>query len=371
MKRIKKIIVLSVLLSYCISGAAQQQEIDSATFCRLVDYVNCKYTEAYIDAYIKNKPARNDVKKYNKNIKPELRKCTIEKPIKFEEFSQLLKNNEWTTTENTLSIKINEKKQKFAEFSRSDLNGRIKILIELDNVNASIISEAVKATVKTTVEQELQKLQKFLTPENTQGTTTTSDTTSPPPHQEDWKFWIIIAGIILSIVIHIIVFGWLLKYEKKQDYEKSDDKLLEHLKKIERKLQMVEEELQQLKNLPQTDSKQPIINVSQDVPENIPVVEFNVKYLKMKSGDYLSQESDSQENCKFKLFDINGDTAKFEFCGNEQDAIANKNATFDTVCEDSNYVANATHIENLEPGEVRRQPDGKWKVIKKAKIKFV
>jgi len=96
-----------------------------------------------------------------------------------------------------------------------------------------------------------------------------------------------------------------------------------------------------------------------------------VKYLKMKSGIYLSQESYSQLNSKFKIFDIQGNTAKFEFCGNELEAIANREAFFDNVCDDSNYSPTAKQIVNEQHGVVELQGDGKWKVITKATIKFV
>ena len=96
-----------------------------------------------------------------------------------------------------------------------------------------------------------------------------------------------------------------------------------------------------------------------------------VKYLKMKSGIYLSQESYSQLNSKFKIFDIQCNTAKFEFCGNELEAIANREAFFDNVCDDSNYSPNAKQVVNEQYGVVELQGDGKWKVITKATIKFV
>jgi hypothetical protein len=242
--------------------------------------------------------------------------------------------------------------------------------------NKSIVSklEAVKAKAK--IEPELRKV---LTPKEPPKPPEEPESPSPQKDYFNWKLWlIIIAGIMIAI--NGVIFGrlsqqirWLsrrisklagkLNYgdieggfnQLQQDYRRC----IEELKK---KLQTVEDELQQLKNLIQTTGVPPKIEK--------PVVKSNVIYLKTKSGDYLYHESDNQENSKFKLFDINGDKAKFEFCGNEQSAIDNKNSIFDNVCEYSNYSSGVTHITNIEPGEVYRQHDGRWKVIKKAKIKF-
>jgi hypothetical protein len=95
------------------------------------------------------------------------------------------------------------------------------------------------------------------------------------------------------------------------------------------------------------------------------------KFLKMKSGVYLSQESPTANNSKYKIFDMQGNSAKFEFCGNEREAIANREAFFDNVCDDSNYSIDAKRVINEQPGMVELQNDGKWKVIIKAKIKFL
>ena len=95
-----------------------------------------------------------------------------------------------------------------------------------------------------------------------------------------------------------------------------------------------------------------------------------VKYLKYKSGVYLSHELSNSTDSNYKIFDIHGNYAKFEFCGNEQEAIADKDAFFDSVCDDSNFSSNVNQVINVEPGAVELQGDGRWKVTKKATIKF-
>ena len=78
----------------------------------------------------------------------------------------------------------------------------------------------------------------------------------------------------------------------------------------------------------------------------------------------------SREEADFEIFNIDGDTARFEFCGNETKAISNSDSTFDDICDREGILDGATAINNIVSGEVRRQ-DGKWKVTKKAKIKFL
>ncbi len=95
-----------------------------------------------------------------------------------------------------------------------------------------------------------------------------------------------------------------------------------------------------------------------------------IKYLKQRNGSIFNQISDSIDGCHFQMFDIKTNSAKFKFCGKEDYAINNRNEVFDDVCEVSGSSYNAKRVLHEENGEVSLQ-DGKWNVIKKAKIKFL
>ncbi|MGL5261114.1 MAG: hypothetical protein ACRC9P_01890 [Bacteroides sp.] len=79
--------------------------------------------------------------------------------------------------------------------------------------------------------------------------------------------------------------------------------------------------------------------------------------------------SDSLGNSYFCFFNIENNKAEFEFCGTDiERAIANK-VEIEQACEISNFDSTSTIIENEQSGLVELV-NGKWKVIKKAKIKF-
>lgn len=61
---------------------------------------------------------------------------------------------------------------------------------------------------------------------------------------------------------------------------------------------------------------------------------------------------------------------RFYFVGNDNNAIKNKSAQIDGVCETSGISSTAKRIKTLKWGECERLSDGKWKVTKKTKITF-
>jgi len=101
--------------------------------------------------------------------------------------------------------------------------------------------------------------------------------------------------------------------------------------------------------------------------QKLPVVKYPKAIIQNGFRDDLS---DRQGNNYFKFFDIKDNTASFEYCGIDfEKAKANKD-TLEIVCEISGTSVTAHAIENEQPGSVQFK-DGKWEIIKKAKIKFV
>lgn len=72
----------------------------------------------------------------------------------------------------------------------------------------------------------------------------------------------------------------------------------------------------------------------------------------------------------YKLQMVSDDEAKFEFCGDLSRAMNNFNAVFDDVADYYGSSSAATKCNTIEKGEAKRINDNKWKVVKKAKIKF-
>jgi hypothetical protein len=89
-------------------------------------------------------------------------------------------------------------------------------------------------------------------------------------------------------------------------------------------------------------------------------------YLKSKSGTRFNRTENSPENSFFRIFDISGDKAKFEYFGNDEEAIA-KRIFRDDILEVDGSMEDAEFVNNLEPGELKKDDDG-WIVVKKAGI---
>ena len=198
-------------------------------------------------------------------------------------------------------------------------------------------------------------------------------------------FWTTIIGGVLLLALLIFLIFLLKKMKKTRRRLKEEligmiDKKIyasqtnssggKAIDDLEKRVARLQQDVNAFKNN-NSNTKQSDINRPNSPHHQVNYSNSQAKYLKMKSGIYLSQESDSPANSKYKIFDIQGNTAKFEFCGNEIEAIANREAFFDNVCEDSNYSPNAKQVINEQSGVVELQSDGKWKVITKAIIKFV
>jgi hypothetical protein len=95
-----------------------------------------------------------------------------------------------------------------------------------------------------------------------------------------------------------------------------------------------------------------------------------IGYLKTFQDGVFHSLSKTPENCYFRLFNQNGNTANFEFSGDEQSAIANKDSIKE-VYETSGGSIDATNIKNIEPGFVTLQDNKTWKITQKAKIRFI
>jgi len=80
--------------------------------------------------------------------------------------------------------------------------------------------------------------------------------------------------------------------------------------------------------------------------------------------------SDNQGDSYFKFSNIKGNNANFEYCGTDfEKAKANKD-TLEIVCEISGTSVTAHDLVSETAGVVQFK-DGKWEIIKKARIKFI
>lgn len=108
-----------------------------------------------------------------------------------------------------------------------------------------------------------------------------------------------------------------------------------------------------------------------NMPKQETISKPEEKFLKEKEGILIFKEA-AEENSYYKLFDIKGAKASFQFCGNEEIAIANYDGILKDVFDDEmTYSSRAKQIKNISSGTVEQQPDGKWRIIIPAKINFI
>ncbi len=118
-------------------------------------------------------------------------------------------------------------------------------------------------------------------------------------------------------------------------------------------------------------TKASIPNEETDIPEksNTNRPDTISEFLRHYKSGVLEQVK--EEEAFYEVVYSPGDqVGRFCFVGNDNNAIKNKSAQIDGVCETSGISSTAKHIKTLKWGECERMSDGKWKVTKKTKINF-
>ncbi|MGN0187828.1 MAG: hypothetical protein ACI392_08825 [Paludibacteraceae bacterium] len=154
-------------------------------------------------------------------------------------------------------------------------------------------------------------------------------------------------------------------------------KVQEHLKKLYDSDSELEKRIVSLEKSAAKQKQQTAIVEKKTIPDPQPKIEPvrliiesqepEVIYLKNFRDGILSEckESDAQ----FKVIQKSGTTASFRFCGDVATAIATKDATFADVCELIDWSNSVRSIKTIEDGQIRVYSEGKWSVIKPAKVK--
>lgn len=346
------------------------QSMKKKTFENLVDYVNCRYVVTYIESRKDNPDEKENFDKYERYIKDNVN-CNIDNPLAFEELSELLSENGWAKTDSNLVHIINQNKEKYDE------SLGVKELIALI-VSTDKLSEAFQNKLNNEKLNLSKKIDKYITNE-----------TDPPSDPNAFNFFLILLICIyfLALLSLAIFVGYRTRRNKiivtvlgsqriKNEFAKqnqfeiinagaqTDNKLSSQLFEVDRKLSRLESELEILKNQLKTSNEDIRSGPLAELPKDL-----KVKYLKTAPGGIFNNVFDSPNGCYFKLYEIEGSNAKFEFCGNIEEAIANRSAIFDETSEPFNPPENATQIITRTPG-IATLVDGKWKVKDKAIIKF-
>lgn len=93
-------------------------------------------------------------------------------------------------------------------------------------------------------------------------------------------------------------------------------------------------------------------------------------FLKNFNKGIMKECSKTDAQYELGLIDAHATTGEYIFIGDINSALATKDATFEDICELLNWSMSSKSCTTIEAGKAEKVIDGKWKVIKKAKVKF-
>jgi hypothetical protein len=367
-----KRIIASIGLAILCCAISTAQNINQETFNKLVDYVNCKYVQTYLEQEAAKRPTEPDVKLYKEKIKEKLDKCTPDESLSFDQLSKLLKDNHWGETEERLAQVINRKKGTLGNIDD-------RILEKLVSV------EDLSGVLQKNLMNRKDELYNELKNRDSKTVEAKVPNVDPKRRNRDnyTNFWlwgiIILEGLSLAV---LSVLFWRRSSDERIENRISESRYLRkkwrdnltnindcqnNINTLGNKLYNLERNLNILRS--ELNNNKEKINIGQN-PIQSEQKPQPQRYLKRRSDKVFNQVSDDPDGSFFRLFDQQGNRAKFDFCGNEAEAIANRDAVFDMICETFGVYHSAQHIVTEVPGEVELQ-NNKWVVIRNAGIKFV
>lgn len=198
-------------------------------------------------------------------------------------------------------------------------------------------------------------------------------------NNERWVDWLEaqISGVSLYILIAetiVIVLLLIMLY--------LDTKQIKRLKRFNAQKVFELDTLKRRMTAPVTTSRVRHENVATTMSRRVPAIERQQPVSAVptvqppcKTYRYLSDATDGRfskafetanNKCYFRMWEEQG-TIYYEFCGNEERALANMDALFDDVCEVLGNRRTAHGIKNEAPGILDKQ----FKVIRKAIIQLI
>lgn len=398
----KKILLIFGIVFMCSNLCIAQKTITSNDFEHLVDYANCNYVMAFIK---KNDESKSSYfQTYQKNIEPKLQACSLDNLDDVLSFNELYKLLNTNTPAQKLAEKINQRKNKYIDYKDDtslinslSTTGWLNIdlsqtAITIQNIilakykigdkkrknsNPGYEAEVVKTqTIQTSAQvEELQaKLEQLQLQYNNLKNDTKILDIQRSVESNAMVFFITIFSIIIIIVMlfYFLAPGFIKSVTSKSKRLEEKFVVKSEFSSLifEDKLRSLEKKLGELQ---ETFNKMPEASDPENKPSNTgnekKSTPSNEIFFKTKNGKILQEELPNSAGSSFKVFNINFNAAKFEYCG----GIVNSDF-FDGVCAFKNNpvdVPNRTNIVTTTPGVVKKDSNGIWIVETPATIKFV
>ena len=129
-----------------------------------------------------------------------------------------------------------------------------------------------------------------------------------------------------------------------------------------------------LESSTEQSTPQPVQETS--TPVEVPAIEMekqpipnrpDAQYLSGLDGSTFNTTDSSPEGAYFRIYDIDGDTAKYEYSGEDDYAIARR-VVNNNNAEIVGSLRTASFINTEKAGTVKRNSDGSWTIVEKASI---
>lgn len=150
------------------------------------------------------------------------------------------------------------------------------------------------------------------------------------------------------------------------------EKLKKQLQTLTQEKETLEKENQHLKmtiDELQKKEKSPKEELSKEVPSKEKAI-IQSAYLKAPIEDAFEKLVYDEKGAYYEVSDLHETTAKFDFVHSIPfSTIIEHDGIYRNVCEIQGSTRNVKNYELIKKGEITKQPDGKWKVTSKLKIK--
>ena len=378
----KTILLFSCLLStvLCIGQNLKEDE----EWARLIDYVNSRYVQSYVEQRWDVGLNEKDKNNFTNHIMPSLDGKAIGEALDKEGLTSILTQYGFGKTHDKVVTPLQSKYvvpanlrtlEKALDLSIFDedvsqllTNTRESLKSELDYRYKPEVKKEDTPAVSSTKKERREKRAKRET----------------QPREDSDMSWV--PYLILLILLACLFFytrkrtTWERFRVKILDSKSIEDKFAQNVSVdkdfalLRNKIASLESEILNLKALTQKLSAKPSSDVGyrqtkNEVPAAPPKASFPTVFVKNFGEGVLKVVEQSE--AEFQLALLSDSSATFTFCGDVSKALANSDGTFDYVSDKIGSVADAKSIITETPGTVLKQEEGKWRVVQKAKIKFV
>ena len=392
MKKLAVIINLIILFGFtCIA----QNKIVKTEFEDLIDYANCQYLMEFTENY----------DAYEKSVKPVLQKSSLDDLNSIPTF-EIIKGLFQGNSNNAalqLAEKINERKLKYDNSPDNDALLKLLIAESWHDINLTRTATKVQNDIRKkynlgivsqqeivndkTIEnsgkiEELQEKNQTLQQRVEILENQINELKTKEPEPLNIKFWI---ALIVTWFVMIVLF-FISRRKNHQPSEPNRDQIITtvlgsqriekkfsssdfykstpNIKPIEDRIALIEKSVSELQNKEVSKGEKDV----KEEAEIKKVTYIDEKFFKSKNGKILIEELNNSTDASFRVFNISGNGAKFEYCG----GVINQDF-FTDVCSFANNpsdVPNKIRIITTIPGTVKKDSNNKWEVVEKAKIKF-